>query len=44
MLHQNIKVAKPLRTKKSSEVAFVLGVIYKKYGAFKYPKAFEFSM
>ena len=35
------KVAKPLRTKKSSEVAFLLGAIYKKGGAFKYPKVFQ---
>ena len=33
-------VAKSLRTKKSSEVTFVLGVIYKKGSAFKYPKVF----
>ena len=32
------KVARPLRTKKSSEVAFVLEAIYKKDGVFKYPK------
>ena len=35
------KVARPLRTKKSSEVAFVLDEIYEKGGAFKYPKAFQ---
>ena len=35
------KVARPLRTKKSSEVAFVLNEIYEKSGAFKYPKAFQ---
>ena len=34
------KVARPLRTKKSSEFAFVLGAIYKKGGVFKYPKTF----
>ena len=34
------KVARPLKTKKSSEVAFVLEAIYKKGGIFKYPKAF----
>ena len=34
------KVARPLRTKKSSEVAFLLEAIYKKGGAFKYPKVF----
>ena len=35
------KVASPLRTKKSSEVAFVLETIYKKAGVFKYPKIFQ---
>ena len=35
------KVARPLRTKKSSEVAFVLEAIYKKGGVFKYPKTFQ---
>ena len=36
------KVAKPLTTKKSSEVAFVLGTVYKKKGGlFKYPKVFQ---
>ena len=35
------KVAKPLRTKKPSEVAFVLEAIYKKDDAFKYPKVFQ---
>ena len=35
------KVAKPLKTKKSSEIAFVLEAIYKKGGVFKYPKAFQ---
>ena len=35
------KVAKPLKTKKSSEVAFVLEAIYKKGGVFKYPKVFQ---
>ena len=35
------KVARPLRTKKSSEVAFVLEAIYKKSGVFKYPKTFQ---
>ena len=35
------KVARALRTKKSSEVAFVLEAIYKKGGMFKYPKIFE---
>ena len=34
------KVVRLLRTKKSSEVAFVLEAIYKKGGAFKYPKVF----
>ena len=32
------KVARPSRTKKSSEVAFVLEVIYKKGGVFKNTK------
>ena len=35
------KVARPLRTKKSSEVVFVLGATYKKCGVLKYPKAFQ---
>ena len=35
------KVARPLRTKKSNEVAFVLEAIYKKGGVFKYLKAFQ---
>ena len=35
------EIIRPLRTKKSSEVAFVLEVIYKKGGVFKYPKAFQ---
>ena len=35
------KVTRPLRTKKSSDVAFVLEAIYKKGGAFKYPKTFQ---
>ena len=35
------KVARTLRTKKSSEVAFVLEAIYKKGGVFKYPKTFQ---
>ena len=35
------KVARPLRTKKSSEVAFVLEAIYKKGGVFKYPRVFQ---
>ena len=35
------KVARPLRTKKSSEVVFVLEAIYKKGGVFKYPKVFQ---
>ena len=35
------KVAIPLKTKKSSEVAFVLEAICKKGGVFKYPKAFQ---
>ena len=35
------KVARPLRTQKLSEVAFVLEAIYKKGGVFKYPKGFQ---
>ena len=35
------KVARPLWTKKSSEVAFALEAIYKKGGVFKHPKAFQ---
>ena len=35
------KDTRPLRTKKSSEVAFTLEAIYKKGGAFKYPEAFQ---
>ena len=35
------KVARPLRTKKSSEVAFVLGAIYIKGGVFKYLQTFQ---
>ena len=35
------KVSRPLRTKKSSEVAFLLEAIYKKGGVFKYPKVFQ---
>ena len=35
------KVARLFRMKKSSEVAFLLEVIYKKGGVFKYPKAFQ---
>ena len=35
------KVAWPLRTKRSSKVAFVLEAIYKKGGVFKYPKTFQ---
>ena len=35
-------VARPLMSKKSSEVAFALGAIYKKKGsAFKYPRVFQ---
>ena len=34
-------VARPLRTKKSSEAEFVLEAIYKKGGVFKYLKAFQ---
>ena len=35
------KVARPLRTKKSSKVAFVFEAIYKKGGVFNYPKMFQ---
>ena len=35
------KVARLLRTKKASKVAFVLEAIYKKGGVFKYPKVFQ---
>ena len=35
------KVARPLKTKKSSEVAFVSEAVYKKGGVFKYPKTFQ---
>ena len=35
------KVARPLRTKKLSEVAYVLEAIYKKDGVFKYPRVFQ---
>ena len=35
------KVARPLRTKKSNEIAFVSEVIYKKDSVFKYPKTFQ---
>ena len=35
------KVARPLKTKEASEVAFVLEAIYKKGGVFKYPKVFR---
>ena len=35
------KVIRPLRTKKSTEVAFVLEAIYKKGVVFKYPKTFQ---
>ena len=35
------KVTRPLRTKNSSEVAFVLEAIYKKIGVFQYPKTFQ---
>ena len=35
------KVARPLRVKKSSEVAFLLEAIYKKGSMFKYPKVFQ---
>ena len=35
------KVARPLRTKKTSEVAFLLEAIYKKDDVLKYPKTFQ---
>ena len=34
-------ILRPLMTKKSSKVTFVLEAIYKKDGVFKYPKAFQ---
>ena len=40
-LASRYKVARARRTKKSSEVAFVLESVYKKGDAFKYPKAFQ---
>ena len=41
MLHQDIKSTSPLEPEKSSEVAFVLEVINKKCGVFRYPKVFQ---
>ena len=41
MLHQVIKSPGPLRTKKSSKVAFGLVAIYKKGGVSKHPKVFQ---
>ena len=35
------KVARPLKTKTSSELAFVLEAIYKKGGVFEHPKTFQ---
>ena len=35
------KIARPFRTKKSSEVAFMLEAIYKKGDMFKYTKTFQ---
>ena len=35
------KAERPLRTKRSSEVAFVLEAIYKKCSVFKYPETFQ---
>ena len=35
------KIARPLRTSKSNEVAFVLETIYKEGGSFKYPKVLQ---
>ena len=40
-LASRYKVGRPLRSKKSSEVAFVLETIYKKGGVFKYPRVFQ---
>ena len=40
-LASRYKVARPLRTKKSSEVPFVLEAIYKKDDVFKYPKVLQ---
>ena len=37
------KVARPLKTRKSSEVAFVFEAIYKKGGVFKYSKTFQYD-
>ena len=37
------KVSRPLRTKKASDVAFVLQAIYEEGGMFKYPKVFQFG-
>ena len=35
------KIARPLKTKKSNEVALELEAIYKKGGVFKYPRVFQ---
>ena len=35
------KVTRPRKTKQSSQVAFVLGPIYKRGDVFKYPKVFQ---
>ena len=40
-LASRYEVARPLKTKKSIEVAFVLEAIYKKGGVFKYLKVFQ---
>ena len=40
-LASRYKFARPLRTKKPSEVVFVLEAIYKKGGVLKYPKRFQ---
>ena len=37
------KVARALRTKKASEVLFVLEAIYKRHSVFKYPKVFQYD-
>ena len=35
------KVARALKMKKKSEIAFLLKAIYKKVGVFEYPKVFQ---
>ena len=41
MVASKYKVARLLRTKNSSKVAFVLEAIYKKGGVFKYPRVLQ---